>query len=314
LSNLDPKSKLYLEMFNKLPTLYKMEPQAVRDLLTQDPPEGIELAPLAKIENRMIPVSQDTEIMIRIYTPNGEGPFPIFIYHHGGGWVIGNLDTSDATCRMIANRTKRIVISVDYRLAPEFKFPIPVEDSYAALNWVSVNSNIINGNASNIVVGGDSAGGNLAAVVSLLARDQNGPDIKAQILIYPVTEFSYSSNSYYEFQKGYGLDREWMIWFGNYYLNSDDEKRNKYVSPLLADDLSNLPPAFVINAEFDVLRDEGIAYANRMKAAGVKVETLCEPGLVHTYFTNMELFPERIKATISKIVEFLDNIDQNVPN
>jgi acetyl esterase len=312
LANLDPQAKAYLEMFSQMPLIQSLDAQTVREMFALAPPVEVELAPLAKIEDKMIPVSDDAEIKVRIYTPEGQGPFPLFVYYHGGGWVIGDLETADPSCRMIANRTGRVVVSVDYRLAPEYKFPIPVEDSYAALKWVSEHAVAINGNASNLVVGGDSAGGNLSAVVSLIAKEQNGPDIAAQVLIYPVTALGYDTKSYQEFQTGFGLDRDLMIWFGNYYINNDEDTKNKYIAPLLAEDLSNLPPAYVITAENDVLRDEGLAYAERLKEAGVKVETIIESGLVHGYFTNMAVFPERIKESISRFAKFLIEIDQKV--
>jgi acetyl esterase len=308
LAKLSPESKLYLEMFSQLPVLQTMVPQAVRELFALNSSfVEVELAPLAKVEDRLIPVGGDAEINVRIYTPEGNGPFPLFVYYHGGGWVIGDIEASDASCRMLANRTGRIVVSVDYRLAPEYKFPVPVEDSYAALRWVSGNASKINGDASNLVVGGDSAGGNLSTVVSLIAKEQNGPAITAQVLIYPCTDLSCDTKSHVEFQEGFGLDRDLMIWFANHYINNEEEKRNKYVSPLLAD-VSNLPSALVITAENDILHDEGIAYAEHLKKAGVHVETICELGLVHGYFTNMVIFPEQIKKSISKIGEFLNKI------
>jgi acetyl esterase len=312
--NLDPKAKMYVEAYSKMPALHTMEPKAVRDLLALAPPLKVELASLAKVEDLLIPVEQDAEIKVRIYTPEGEGPFPLFVYYHGGGWVLGNLETSDASCRMLANRTGRMVVSVDYRLAPEHKFPVPVQDSYEALKWVRENASAINGIGSNLVVGGDSAGGNLATVVSRISKEESGPDIVAQVLIYPVTDMSFDSKSYMDCQQGFGLDRDLMIWFANHYIQKEEEKRNPYVAPLLAEDLSNLPPAFVITAEYDVLRDEGLAYAERLKNAGVKVDTICEQGLVHAYFTNMAVFPERIEESISKIAEFLNKIDQAVTN
>ncbi|MBM4761777.1 alpha/beta hydrolase fold domain-containing protein [Bacillus sp. B15-48] len=291
-----------------------MDPQAVREMFAQAPPVEVELAPLAKVENRLIPVGEDEEIKIRIYTPEGEGPFPLFVYYHGGGWVIGDIEISDASCRMIANRTGSVVVSVDYRLSPEYKFPIPLQDSYAALQWVHDHASSLNGNASKLIVGGDSAGGNLATVVSMMARDQNGPQISAQVLIYPVTDLGYNTKSYKEFEQGFGLDKDLMIWFGTYYIRDESDRQNKYVAPLLAEDLSNLPQALVITAECDVLRDEGLAYAKRLKDAGVKVDTICEKGLVHGYFTNMAVFPDRIKGTIARMSQFLAEADQKVKN
>lgn len=312
MANLDPQAKVYLEAFNQMPALHSMEAQAVRDLFALVPPVEVELAPLASVEDRLIPVGNDTEINVRIYTPEGEGPFPLFVYYHGGGWVIGDLETADASCRMLANCTERVVVSVDYRLAPEYKFPVPVEDSYAALKWVKEHAADINGNASKVVVGGDSAGGNLSAAMTLLSKDENGPEIEGQILIYPVTSLTYDTKSYFEFQQGFGLDRDLMIWFGNYYINGEEDARNKLVAPLEAEDVSGLPPAYVITAEYDVLRDEGQAYAEKLRNAGVQVETICEEGLVHGYFTNMAVFPDRIKASISNIAEFLNTINKEV--
>ncbi|WP_235615857.1 alpha/beta hydrolase [Brevibacillus reuszeri] len=306
MANLDPKAKIHVEMFQILSEFPAMEPEAVRELLAQAPPLEVELAPLAKVEDRFIPVGKDEEIRIRVYTPHGEGPFPLFVYYHGGGWVIGSIEMTDASCRMIANQTGRIVVSVDYRLAPENKFPVPVEDCYAALQWVHEHAADINANASNIAVGGDSAGGNLAAVVAMKARDEGGPAISAQVLIYPVTNLDYNTGSYEAFQKGFGLDRELMKWFGNHYIARQEDQTNKYVAPLLADDVSKLPPAFVITAENDVLRDEGLAYAERLREAGVTVESMCEEGLVHGYFSNVLIFSERIEAAIGKIAEFLN--------
>jgi acetyl esterase len=314
LINLDPQARKYLEAFNKGPLIQSMEPQTIRELSALAPKVDVEQASLAKIENRLILVDQEEEIKIRIYTPEGNGPFPLFVYYHGGGWVLGDIETADATCRMIANRTGRIVVNVDYRLAPEYKFPIPVYDAYTALIWVSENAVSINGIASNIVVGGDSAGGNLAAVVSQIARDQNGPAISGQVLLYPVTNLSYDTASYQEFQKGYGLDRDLMIYFGNHYIRNGTDKKNKYAAPLLADDLTNLPSALIITAENDVLRDEGLEYARCLSDAGVTVESYTEEGLVHGYFTNMIFFSERIKGTISKIASFLSGIGQKVHN
>ncbi|MBM7656439.1 alpha/beta hydrolase [Neobacillus cucumis] len=306
MTQLIPQAKAYLEAFYQMPLLQTLKAQEVRDLFAMIPPVEVELAPLAKVEDRLIPVSDGAEIKVRIYTPEGEGPFPLFVYYHGGGWVIGDLETADASCRMIANRTERVVVSVDYRLAPEYKFPIPVQDSYDALKWVSENAASLNANASDIVVGGDSAGGNISAVVSMIARDQNGPNISAQVLIYPVTDLAYDSRSYKEFAEGYGLDRDLMIWFGDYYIQNQFDTKNIYAAPLLANNLKNLPPAFVVTAECDVLRDEGIAYANRLKDAGVQVQAFTEPGVIHGYFTNMAVFPEQIKSNISKIAQFIN--------
>jgi len=305
MSKLSPESKAYLEAFNEMPAMETMEPEAVREMLAQAPPGKVELAALANVEDRLIPV-RDGEINVRIYTPEGDGPFPLFVYYHGGGWVIGDLETADASCRMIANKTGRVVVSANYRLSPEYKYPVPFHDSYDALKWVHEHAAELNGIASDIAVGGDSAGGNLSAAVSLKSRDDNGPKISAQILVYPVTDMTFDTPSYNEFQKGFGLDKALMVWFVDHYIRNENDKSDPYAAPLVADSLTDLPPAFVITAENDVLRDEGVSYAKRLKEAGVKVETICEAGLIHGYFTNMEVFPERIERTISNIATFLN--------
>lgn len=313
MAKLSPESKVYIEGFNQILDNLSLGHQAIRELFKKPSGEKEDLGRLAKIEDRFIPVDKDANVKIRIYTPKGEGSLPIFIYYHGGGWVIGDIETSDATCRLIAELTESIVVSVDYRLSPEYKFPIPVNDCYAALQWVSDNTALINGDASNIVVGGDSAGGNMAAVVSMMARDKKGPDISAQVLIYPSTSFNVNTKSFKEFENGFGLNKDLAIWFSNHYIKDDKDKIEKYAAPLIAEDLSNLPQALVIVAENDVLRDDGLAYAKRLKEAKVNVETICEKGLVHGYFTNIEIFPEQIKNTISNISRFLQEKNQSRP-
>jgi len=314
LINLDKQAEVYLEMFKNLPAIHSMNPHSVRELFSQVESEDIALELINKVEDWTISVNNDDDIKIRVYTPEGQGPFPIFVYYHGGGWVIGDLETADATCRMIANQINHLVVSVDYRLSPEYKFPVPVEDSYAALQWVSKNALKINGTTANLVVGGDSAGGNLAAVMTLLARNNNGPDIAAQVLIYPATDLNFNTASYEKYAKGFGLDKDLMKWFRNHYLNDEEDQLNVYASPLMAHYLSDLPPALVITAEHDVLRDEGFAYAERLRNSGVYVEYKCEPGLVHGYFTNMSIFSERIKDSISQIESFLKKINHNIYN
>lgn len=196
---------------------------------------------------------------------------------------------------MLANKTNSVVVSVDYRLAPEFKFPIPAEDSYAALEWVKNNASNINGNDSEIIVAGDSAGGNLATVVAMMSRDRKGPDIAAQVLLYPVTDLSYNTETYYEFAEGYALNRNLMKWFGNHYIRNEEDRTNPYAAPLISVDLHDLPQAFIITAENDVLRDEGIAYAERLMEAEVKVIYKNENGLVHGYFSNYAFLRKELK-------------------
>jgi acetyl esterase len=226
------------------------------------------------------------QIPIRIYTPQGSEPFPILVYFHGGGFVICNLDTHDALCRSLANGASCIVVSVDYRLAPEHKFPAAVEDAYAATRWVADNANSISGDATRIAVSGDSAGGNLAAVVSLMAREKGGPSLIYQLLVYPVTDLSsVDTDSYREHGEGYILTKDSMGYYRDHYVGRREELQNAYASPLLAQELKGLPPALVLTAEFDVLTDEAEAYADRLKKAGVPVKYTCYKGMIHAFFS-----------------------------
>ncbi|MDR6998332.1 alpha/beta hydrolase [Neobacillus niacini] len=307
MANLDPKAEKYLQAFNQMPPIHKMDPKTVREILSKAPSAKVTLEPLSKVEDKMIPVSLDDEIKCRIYVPEGKGPFPLFVYYHGGGWVLGDIESVDSSCRMIANRTESIVVSVNYRLAPEYKFPIPLEDAYAALEWVYKNGSIFNGDITRLAVGGDSVGGNLATVVTMVSRDRKGPDITAQVLIYPPTNLEFNTESHQKFAKGFGLDREQLVWFRDHYLRNEEDRCNECASPLIAKNLSGLPPAIVITAENDVLRDEGWAYAERLKRFGVQVEYACEAGMVHGFFAHMAAFPKNIESTVYKISKFLSN-------
>lgn len=281
--DIDPQAWFILKQLESAgaPPMEMLTPELARmgDFsLLAGAPEAVE-----KVEEKKIPVAGG-EITARIYTPGGEGPFPALIYYHGGGWVIGNLDTVDVPCRMLANRAGCVVVSVDYRLAPEYKFPTAAEDAYAAAKWVAEYGESIGVDPERIAVGGDSAGGNLAAVVALMAREQGGPSLAYQMLIYPVTNHSYDTDSYRDNAEGYFLTKNTMVWFWNHYLRDEQDGQNPYASPLLADDLSGLPPALVITAGFDPLRDEGEAYAERLKAAGVPVEATRYDGMIHGFF------------------------------
>ncbi|WP_223593301.1 alpha/beta hydrolase [Neobacillus bataviensis] len=312
MANLDPQAEKYLLAFNQMPPIHKMEPRTVREVLSKAPRPAVKLELLSKVEDFKIPVSQDETIKCRVYIPQGQGPFPLFIYYHGGGWVLGDIESTDASCRMIANRTESIVVSVNYRLAPEYKFPTPVEDAYAALEWVYKKAASFNGDVSRLIVGGDSVGGNLATVVSMMSRDRKGPNISAQILIYPPTNLEFNTESHQIFAKGYGLDREQLVWFRDHYLRNEVDRHNEYASPLVAEDLGGLPTALVITAENDVLRDEGMAYAKRLRKFGVHVEYECEPGMVHGYFGHMAIFSKNIESSVSKIDKFLSFLKNKV--
>lgn len=224
------------------------------------------------------------DIPVRLYRPNDK-PAPLHVHFHGGGWVIGNLVTHDADCREIVAASGCMVLAVDYRLAPEHPFPAAPEDCYAVSCWAAANSTQLGGSPGLISIGGDSAGGNLAAVVALMARDRNGPEFAMQLLLYPITEPSMASASFRDNAEGYLLTKTMMAWFWDHYCPDIEQRKHPLISPLMASDLSGLPPALMITAEFDPLRDEGEAYAARLKEAGVEVEMRRFNGFIHGFFS-----------------------------
>ena len=215
----------------------------------------------------MIP-GPDGPLGVRIYAPDAAAPLPVLVYFHGGGWVLGNLDTSDAQCRSLTNAIGCVTVSVDYRLAPEARFPAAVEDCYAATRWVADNASELGCDSKRVAVGGTSAGANLAAVVPLMARDRGHPSLAYQVLVYPITDGSMDTSSYRENAEGYFLTAGAMAWFWKHYINDDRDRSHPYAAPLNAADLSGLPPALVITAEYDPLRDEGEAYARENARGG----------------------------------------------
>ena len=252
--------------------------------LGEDPPE------VAHVQDRVVPV-HGGEITVRVYTPFGEGPFPGHVYFHGGGFWLGNLDSADSGCRQTCLGAECVVVSVDYRLAPEHKFPTAPEDCYAALLWTVEHADDLGIDASRVSVGGASAGGNLAAVVSLMARDRGGPPLVLQVLEIPVTDLTMSHASVEENGEGYLLTRRAMEQYRDFYLADPADATEPYASPLLASDLSGLPPAVVMTAEFDPLRDEGEAYAARLAEAGVPVTQRRWAGHVHGSSVMTKLVP-----------------------
>ncbi len=247
---------------------------------------------VAKVEEMKIP-GPGGEIPIRVYWPTQDGSLPVLVYYHGGGWVIGDLDTNDSVCRQFANKVPAVVVSVDYRLAPEHRFPAAVDDSYAALEWVHRNGGRLNADPSRIAVAGGSAGGNLAAAVALMARDRAGPRLAYQVMFYPATNLlDLSTASHRDFADGYGLTAEHVEFFREAYVPDAVDRENPYASPLLAETLEGLPPAIVVTAGFDVLRDEGLAYAKRLEAAGVPAENAHYPHMIHGFVTLGRLYRE----------------------
>ena len=219
----------------------------------------------------------------RIYTPRGKGPFPIVMHFHGGGWTRGDLDIWDGFCAQVSSKSSCIVASVDYRLAPEHRFPAALNDAYDSTLWASRNARSFGGDPERLAVVGDSAGGNLAAAVCLLARDRKRPRISLQGLIYPALNYSFDTKSYLDFRDSFFLTREKSVANWNSYLGSPDNSKNPYACPLVAQSLRDLPRATVITAECDPLRDEGESYARRLQNDGVRVDYRCYPGMIHPF-------------------------------
>jgi acetyl esterase len=248
--------------------------------------------PMARVEEVAIP-GPAGEIAARLYVPAADGPqpLPLLVYFHGGGWVIGDLETHDSPCRFLAANAGAQVLAVDYRLAPEHPFPAAADDAFAAFSWASENAARFGVDPSRIAVGGDSAGGNLAAVAALTARDEGGPVPAMQLLIYPVTDTGRELPSRGTFAEGFLLTRRDMAYYEDRYLPPGTDRNDPKVSVLQADDLAGLPPAYVATAGFDPLRDEGNAFADRLREAGVPVTLHRHPGLIHTFVNLTAICP-----------------------
>lgn len=246
------------------------------------------------------------QIPVRIYTPKTSNNLPIIVYSHGGAWVSGGLDTHDNICRKLSKNTDAVVVSVGYRLAPENPFPAALNDIYNVLLWVYKNAESINGNANKIAVAGDSSGGNLSAAVCHMARDKSGPKILCQVLIYPPTNiYELNSNSWSYFANDFNLNKEDMEKYISLYVPSKEDRRNPYASPLLAKNFNSLPPALIITAEFDGLRDEGETYGKKLKNAGVQVIVTRYKGVVHG-FIEMDKVLKESDGALNEIYSYLN--------
>jgi acetyl esterase len=297
---LDPILKAFLDQMaaQPQPKLWELSAPAGREMFAAlMDAVGPKDVPIGNVKNVAIP-GPGGEIPARSYAPVAAGsePQPTLVFFHGGGFVIGNVETHDGLCRMLANESKCRVISVDYRLSPEHKFPAAVDDALSAVTWIEANAAQLGVDANRLAVGGDSAGGALAAVVAQLARDAGAPKIAFQLLLFPVTHIGADTHSRRAFADGYFLEGKGLEWFFNHYFEPGADRAHPKASPLLAEKFTGLPPAYIMVAGFDPLHDEGVAYAEKLRAAGVKVTLDDHPGMVHDFIYLQAVLPQAAEA------------------
>ena len=293
---LDPQAKKLLDVMNGTRTkgFHEIGAKKAREYYNARPaklaPDWIDVFTVVNqtLEHQTLAISSAIPLFIpiRIYTPvESKSLLPVCVFYHGGGMVIGSLDSYDTLCRQLSVQSGCIIVSVDYRLAPENKFPAAVDDAFAALDWVSQYADSFNGDSNNLMVAGDSAGGTLAAVVALIVRDHPTIKLKFQLLIYPALAAHADSESHHKFAKGYFLERLTILWFQECYMQTEADRQDFRYAPLNADDFSGLPPALVMVADHDPLRDEGVEYTKRLKASGVDVELQEYEGMIHPFLS-----------------------------
>jgi acetyl esterase len=293
----DPQIQALLNLRAKLPPLHSLSVADARIQMAARDIPGLRKPEVGSVVNRDMQ-GPAGPMSLRVYTPKGKGPFPLMVFFHGSGFVVCDLDTHDGMCRNLCAGAACVVVSVDYRLAPEHKFPAAPDDCLAATRWVADNASALAGDVGRIMVAGDSAGGNLAAVTALRARDEGGPRLIGQLLIYPVTDyFQPGTASMSENAEGYGLTRAGMIWFWNHYVRSPGDGVHPHASPLRAATLAGLPPALVATAQYDPLRDEGELYAEALRKAGVQVEMKRWDGMNHGFFFFPGIVDKATEAT-----------------
>ena len=304
---LDPQAAAYLERLKAAspPAPYLLSVDAAREAVVPvPPPESVRV----DIEDTQF-AADDRNIAIRIYRSNGSAAGsnrPLVMFLHGGGWVLGDLNSHDGLCRVLSRDADAVVVSVEYRLAPEFPYPAALDDAMHALRWIAANAGELGASADRLVVAGDSAGGNIAAAIALRVRDEGGPPIAFQLLMYPVTDRAFETRSYLDNATGYQLTRSAMIWFWRQYVQDEDPEFEPYTSVLRNPDLSGLPAAYVLTAEYDPLRDEGDAYAERLQSAGVPVIHRHCPGLIHGFLRRIDVF-DRAWEEIGLMAEAVRN-------
>ena len=296
---LDPQARTFLDRMAARPAVppdqvtVEMARAALRLLLA--PPEHPGPA-VETVRDLLIPGGDGQPMPARVYRPQSALPLPVLLFLHGGGWIAGDLAGHDPLCRELALASHCLIVAVEYRLAPEHPFPAAPLDCLAALGWVAAHAGELGGDATRLAVGGDSAGGNLAAAVTQLVRERGGPEIAFQLLVYPVTDHAFDTPSYLQFAEGYLLTRVAMEWHWDLYLPNAAAGGSPIASPLRAASLAGLPPALVITAEYDPLRDEGEAYARRLAEAGVAVQVVRYDGMLHAFFSLGRYFDQGREA------------------
>ncbi len=294
-----PQVARYLEEVAKvdIPSFDEMTPELIRSTLTPSPEPHL---PAQKIENLGLAINS-AEVPIRIYTPANRqdvaaSKSPALVYFHGGGWVMGTLDAYDGLCQDLAGTSGCKIISVDYRMAPEYPYPIPFEDAYAATEWISDNAADLGIDQTRIAVGGDSAGGNLATAVALKARESKSLNLAYQMLVYPVTNYQFDTESYLKYGSNYFLTKRAMEWFWDQYLPDESAGREFYASPLRCKDLSELPETLVITAGYDPLYSEAVQYVDQMRRSGCHVEHINYEDMIHGFFRRSDLYDRAFEA------------------
>ncbi len=296
---IDPQAQAAEDAWDALgiPPLETLPPAEARARFEALP--ALEGPSVGRVEDRMAP-GPDGDVPVRVYWPEGEGPRPAFMYFHGGGWVVGSVANQDGTVRHLVRESGCVGVSVEYRMAPEHRFPTAAEDCYTATKWAADNAGALGVQPGRLAVLGVSSGGNLAAAVALMARDRATPELAFQTLVVPVLARDFNTPSYLEKADGPGLTRRRMQWYWDLYLRDESDAANPYAAPAAAESLAGLPPALVLTAEYDVLRDEGRAYAERLQEAGVPTTHLDYAGMTHLFFNRWNAI-DRAREAIASV-------------
>ncbi len=307
---LDPLVKTFLDQLAAVPgpKMWDMTPTDARmAFAVMMQLVGPKDVPIGKTENLVAP-GPGGDISMRIYTPVAAGsePQPALVYFHGGGFVIGDLETHDGLCRMFANEGGFRVIAVDYRLSPEHPFPAAIDDAVAALTWIEANAAALGVDPNRIAVGGDSAGGMISVVLAQKSKEKAAPKVAFQLLLFPATQIEIETRSRREFAEGYFLEGKTIAWFFKNYVPADTDKSDPRLAPLMTSDLSGLPPAYVMLGGFDPLHDEGLDYAEKLKAAGVSVTVADYPDLVHCFIYLQAIIPQAREAVTAAAIAVRD--------